>query len=183
MSLTICPSLGHNHRPTLHPSLAFCRPWVQLWWITLLPFQPPGPWRSSAPPWPCSHSPSPSHPTLSPSLCPSSSCSPLGSAGLASTQSPSISSTSDIIGTEKSWEHSFPMILKWHQGHSGPAVLLAGRPTGCLNDWVTGWPWKQRTEAHNLAGLASGFPTFHAPKHLAVITAQGCCRIPHRMEF
>lgn len=62
-----------------------------------------------------------------PSLCPPphSSSSPSGSAGLASTQSPSISSTSDIIRTEKSWEHSFPMILKWHQGHSGPAAWLA----------------------------------------------------------
>lgn len=61
--------------------------------------------------------------------------SPQGLVGLASTQSPSISSTSDIIRTEKSWEHSFPMILKWHHRHSGQAGWLVGQLAG----WMTGW--------------------------------------------
>lgn len=184
MSFTICASLGHNQRAPPHPSSAFPRPRDQAsywsWWITPLPFQPSGPWRSSTPLSPHSHSSLPSRPSpclLSPSpflplpliypfspcsapSCPqppsfSSSSSPQGSAGLASTQNPSITSTSDIIRTEESWEHSFPMILKWHQGHSGPGGWLAGWPTGWLDDWVTGWPWKKRPEAHNLAGLAN----------------------------
>lgn len=168
MSLPICPSLGHNQQPHPHPS----------------PAAPTGPWIRPLPgldEWPCSSSNllvpgAPQHPvalfpflsTLSSSLCPSlsSSCSPQGPAGLASTQSSSISSTFDIIGTEKSWEHSFPMILKWHQGHSG---LLAKWLAEWLDDWLA---LKKRPEVHNSAGLAFGLLTFHAPKHL--ITAPDC---------
>ena len=62
------------------------------------------------------------------------------------------------------------MILKWHQGHSGPVGWLAGWPTGWLNDWGRK---KKRPEAHNLAGLASGFPAIVAPKHLTVNTELG----------
>lgn len=194
MSFNIWPSLDHNQ----WPSSALPRPRDQAshwsWWITLPPFQPSGPWRSSIslsthshaslayPHFPILTVPvflfsSPSHllffPCSTPSYppTPSSSSSPQGLAGLASTQSPSISSISDIIRTEKSWEHSFPMILKWYHRHSGQG-WLAGWPSGWFDDWVTGWPWKKRTEAHILAGLASGLSPIPASKHLSVIKAQ-----------
>lgn len=166
MSFTICPSLGHNQRPPPHPSScpeirplagldeSHCSPSN-----LLVPGGPRHPCRlipiPSLPPFlpssPCILSPSPSpllpsHPPLF-SLCSAPSCpasSPLlspglSSAGLAFTQSPSISSTSDIIRTEKSWEHSFPMILKWHQGHSGPVGWLAGWLANWLVEWLGDW--------------------------------------------
>lgn len=110
------------------------------------PFQPSGPWRSLVSLSPHSHASLPTQPSpqsplpLIYPLLPTTSLillfsSPQGLVGLASTQSPSISSTSDIIRTEKSWEHSFPMILKWHHRHSGQAGWLVGQLAG----WMTGW--------------------------------------------
>ena len=200
MSFTICPSLGHNQRPPPHPSScpeirplagldeSHCSPSN-----LLVPGGPRHPCRLFPTPpslssffsmhtVPISLSSSPFSSTPF-SLCSAPSCPPsspflspgLSSAGLAFTQSPSISSTSDIIRTEKSWEHSFPMILKWHQGHSGPVGWLAGWLANWLVEWLGDWLElkKKRPEAHNLAGLASGFPPMLAPKHLTVNTELG----------
>lgn len=176
MVFTICPSLALQQPPPSHQSSAqgsslsqvlmnYTAPLPIFWSLevlnTLVVWFP---YVSSFSPCPSSVLPL-VYPFLSPcnalscpppALPPSPTPPPQGSAGLASIQSPTISSTSDIIRTEKSWEHSFLMILKWHQGHSG----LTGWLLGQLAGWITGWlaGHKKGPKEHYLAGLATGFP-------------------------
>lgn len=148
---TICSSRCHSWRPSAPPSSASSRP------ETRPRSGPDGShWSSSDPPVPegpedprplipmltvpSSHVASPCHlqpfllayPPLPPLLL------PLGRCG-AGIHPESLHFLHIWYNQDKkSWEHSFPMILKWHQGQCGPAA------------WLTAWLANWRPEAFRL---------------------------------
>lgn len=183
MLCTICPFLGQNQYPLYpppHPSSS--SHWS--WWISLLPFQPSGPWRSSAPPL-LSHS----HASLPPpphAYCPHLPHFPL--------LCPLLPITSLLLSLGRCRVGMHPESLHFlhirynqdrkelrtffsHDSEVAPGALwaggLAGWLVGPLAGWMTCWPWKQRPEVHNLAGLAIGLSSLLAPKHLSVILTFG----------